>query len=91
MWGIWKATSTEKVPVLTERNAEQPMREQLQPPPAMNDDLLRFSTSRSKSKKKRKMHVHHRSNQSISIKEEVEQNGRENGEGSAMETHGGVF
>ena len=56
-----------------------------------HDDLLRFSTSRSKSKKKRVMHVHHRSNQSISIKEEVEQNGRENGEESAMETHGGVF
>ena len=34
-WGISKATSTEKVSVLAERNAEQPMGEQLQlPPPA---------------------------------------------------------
>ena len=36
MWGISKATSTEKVSVLTERNAQQPMQEPLQqPPPAM--------------------------------------------------------
>ena len=36
LWGISKATSTEKVSVLAERNAEQPMGEQLQlPPPVM--------------------------------------------------------
>ena len=36
MWDISKVPSTEKVSVLAERNAEQPMGEQLQlPPPAM--------------------------------------------------------
>ena len=34
-WGISKATSTEKVSVLAERNAEQPMGEQLLLPPAV--------------------------------------------------------